>query len=58
VDFPDNSRIMVLMVRPLAFMTELLQREIVRNKTERKTIPKPTLTIKQIRILREVMLPM
>jgi hypothetical protein len=49
---------MVLVVRPLAFMTTLLQREILRNKTERKPIPKPTLTIKQIRILREVMLPM
>jgi hypothetical protein len=57
-DFPDNNRIMVLMVRPLAFMTALLQREKVRNKTERKPIPKPTLTIKQIRILREVMFPM
>jgi hypothetical protein len=58
VDFPDNNHVMVLVVRPLAFMTALLQREIVRNKTERKPIPKPTLTTKQIRILREVMFPM
>jgi hypothetical protein len=49
---------MVLVVRPLAFMTALLQRELGRNKIERKPIPKPTLTFKQIRILHEVMLPM
>jgi hypothetical protein len=57
-DFPDNSHIMVLVVCPLVLMTALLQREIVRNKTKRKPTPKPNLTTKQIRILREVMLPM
>jgi hypothetical protein len=39
-------------------MTALLQRETVRNKAKRKPTPKPTLTTKQIKILREVMLPM
>ena len=58
MDFPDNHHVMVLMVHPLALMTALLQREIVRNKTKRKPTPKPNLTNKQIRILREVMLPM
>ena len=36
----------------------LLKTKLVRNQTERKPIPKPTLTFKHIRILREVMLPM
>jgi hypothetical protein len=58
MDFPDNHHVMVLMVHLLALMTALLQREIVRNKTKRNDTPKPTLTTKQIRILREVMLPM
>jgi hypothetical protein len=39
-------------------MTALLQRETVRNKAKRKPTPKPTLTTKQIKILRKVMLPM
>ena len=57
-DFPDNSHIMVLLVRRLVLMTALLQRETVRNKTRRKHAPKPILTTKQIRILCEVILPM
>jgi hypothetical protein len=49
VDFPDNIHIMVLLVCPLVFITALLQREKLRNKTKRKPTPKPTLTTKQIK---------
>ena len=48
-DFPDNIHIMVLLVCPLVFITALLQREKLRNKTKRKPTPKPTLTAKQIK---------
>ena len=40
---------MVLLVCPLVFITALLQRETLRNKTKIKPTPKPTLTTKQIK---------
>ena len=49
VDFPDNIHIMVLLVYPLVFITTLLQREKLRNKTKIKPTPKTTLTTKQIK---------
>ena len=49
VDFPDNIHIMVLLVCSLVFITALLQREKLRNKTKRKPTPKPTLTTNQIK---------
>jgi hypothetical protein len=49
VDFPDNIHIMVLLVYPLVFITGLLHKEILRNKTKIKPTPKPTLTTKQIK---------
>jgi hypothetical protein len=49
VDFPDKIHIMVLLVCPLVLITALLQRETLRNKTKRKTTPKPTLTTKKIK---------
>jgi hypothetical protein len=34
VDFPNNIHIMVLLVYPLMFITALLHKEILRNKTK------------------------
>ena len=45
MDFPENIHIMVLLVCPLVFITALLQREKLRNKTKIK----PTLSTKQIK---------